>query len=218
MLIHLGFQEDAERELKTTIALDPQGIFAPYRQPRVQWQSQRFAEALATYEHQRRIAPTSSLSEEALVLGYLGRAEDGLALLDAGERDTVRRAAERINAASTNCDESAARAVLLARLGRGPEARTKIADAQRLGSRTSHFHHAAFAIATAWALMNERDSAVTWLERTADDGMPSYSLFLNDPTLKSLRGMPRYEALMRRLRAQNDRFREIVRAFAARTQ
>ena len=66
--------------------------------------------------------------------------------------------------------------------------------------------------------MNERDSAVTWLERTADDGMPSYSLFVNDPTLKSLRGMPRYEALMRRLRAQNDRFREIVRAFAARTQ
>ena len=215
MLIHVGFQADAERELNKTIALDPEGQFAPYRQPRVQWQSQRFADALATYEHQRRTARTSSLAEEALVLGYLGRAKDGLELLAAGEKDTTRRAMERINAASTNSDESATQAVLLARLGRAGEARRKIADAQRLGSGTSHFHHAAFAIATAWALMNQRDSAVTWLERTANDGMPSYSLFLNDPTLKPLRGMPRYDALMQRLRAQDDRFREIVRVFGA---
>jgi serine/threonine-protein kinase len=216
MLIHIGFQEDAERELEKSIALDPESQFAPYRQPRVLWQSQRFAEALNKYEQQRRTGPTSSLSEEALVLGYLGRARDGLELLEMSERDTARRATERVNVAATSSDESAARAVLLARLGRADEARTRIADAQRLGSGTSHFHHAAFAIATAWALMNQRDSAVTWLERTADDGMPSYSLFLNDPTLESLRGVPRYQALMQRLRVQNDRFRDIVRSFGGR--
>ena len=191
--------------------------FAPYRRPRVLWQSQRFAEALATYERQRRTARTSSLTEEALVLGYLGRAGEGLTLLDEGGKDTVGRANEGRNAMAAGSDESAARAVLLARLGRAAEARAMIANAQRLGSGTSHFHHAAFAIATAWALMNQRDSAVTWLERTADDGMPSYSLFLNDPTLASLRGLPRYDALIQRLRTQHDRFRAIIAQFAVRT-
>src|SRR5262249_22763150 len=81
MLVHIGLESEADRELRTTIALDPQGAFAPYRVPRVQWQSQHFADALATYERDRLAGRTSSVPEEALVLGYLGRASDGLELL-----------------------------------------------------------------------------------------------------------------------------------------
>jgi eukaryotic-like serine/threonine-protein kinase len=200
--IHFGLFDQARRELESTIALDPAGDGARFRQPRVEWQSQQYPTALAQYERQRRQGSLSSIDEEALVYGYLGRSPEGLELL----RRYGGRNATRFG------DESAAEAVLLARVGRAAEARVKIADAQRLGSATSHFHHAAFAIATAWAIMNEPDSAVTWLDRTAHDGMPSYSLFLRDPALATLHGRPRYEALMRELRAQDQRFRAIVRS------
>ena len=197
--VHFGFFEEARRELASAVVLDPAGDWARFRQPRVEWQSQHFQAALAEYGRQRQHGSITSLDEEALVYGYLGRAAEGLELL--------RRYGGRN---SRHGDESAAAAVLLARVGRAAEARLKIADAQRLGSATSHFHHAEFAIATAWAIMNEPDSAVAWLDRTAHDGMPSYSLFLRDPALAALHGTPRYEALMKELRAKNQRFRDIM--------
>ena len=37
--------------------------------------------------------------------------------------------------------------------------------------------------------------------------MPAYDLFAGDPTLVTLKGMPAFEALMRRLRADSDKYR-----------
>ncbi|HEX4681771.1 MAG TPA: protein kinase [Gemmatimonadaceae bacterium] len=205
-LIHFGLFDEARRELTSAIALDPASDVARFRQPRVEWQSQQFPAALAEYERQRKQGGVSSIDEEALVDGYLDRSPEGLELLRRyGGRNATRAG-----------DESAAAAVLLARVGRAADARQKIADAVRLGSATSHFHHAAFAIATAWAIMNQPDSAVAWLDRTAHDGMPAYALFLRDPALAGLRGTPRYETLMKDLRAQDQRFRDIVQSFGAR--
>ncbi len=199
---HVGLFEEAMREFRTTMSLDPQNAFVTFRLPRVLWQQQKFAEALATYEAQRRTGHRSSVDEEALVLGYLGRAAEGIALLDVhGRRDKLRTG-----------DEAAARAVLAARMGRRAESRALIVEAERLGGAVSHFHHAAFAIATAWALMGDKANAVSWLERTARDGMPAWALFARDPALSSLHGDPRYEAMMRRLKAECDSYRAIVTA------
>ena len=202
LLTHLGLFDEAMREFRTVMSLDPRNRSVLYRLPRLLWQQQQFAEALSTYEAQRRSGVRTSIDEEALVLGYLGRAAEGIALLDAhGNRDKARAG-----------DEAAARAVLAARLGRPAESRALIVEAERQGGAVSHFHHAAFAIATAWALMGDKANAVSWLERTARDGMPAWALFAHDPALSSLRGDPRYEAMMRRLKAECDSYRAIVTA------
>ena len=189
---------EAERELRATLALDPVSNFARFRIPRVMWQQQRFAEALAAYQGDRALGWSTSISEEALVLGYLGRADEGLRLL-----------ARYPVADAMTGDSEAAAAVLLARLGRTADARMNMRKAEQMGAGRSHFHHAAFAIATAHAIMGEKAEAVRWLERTARDGMPSYTLFASDPALSTLKGVPEFEAMMTKLQAESDRYRRI---------
>jgi len=193
---HIGLLPEAQHELAEALAVDPASTFVRYRIPRVLWQQQQFTEALSRYERDRLAGWRTSIPEEALVLGYLGRPAEGLRLLDA---PTTK--------ADTTGDFEAARGVLLARVGRVAEARTNLARSEQLGGALSHFHHAAFAIATAHAMMGEKAEAVRWLERTASDGMPAYDLFAGDPTLVTLKGLPAFEALMRRLRADSERYR-----------
>ena len=200
LLVHLGFLAEAQREFATTFALDPTNETVRYRVPRVMWQRQQFAEALATYQRDRQNGWRTSLAEEGLVLGYLGRAADGLRLL----ADTVGGLGYQRE------DEEAAAGVLLARLGRFAEAKAKLSLAERLGASRSHFHHAAFAIATAHAIMGEKAAALRWLERTASDGMPEYELFANDPALVPLRGTPEFEAFMSRQRVTHARYADIL--------
>ena len=52
----------------------------------------------------------------------------------------------------------------------------------------SHFHHAQFTIACAYARLGRKAEAVDWLRRTGENGMPNYPLFRNDPNLRSLQG------------------------------
>ena len=106
-------------------------------------------------------------------------------------------------------DLEASRAVLLARLGRGGEVQHHIDEAVRLGSGVSHFHHAAYSIACAYALMGKTDLAMDWLQRTANDGMPAYLLFAGDPALASLHSSPRYAAFMRAERARWERLKKL---------
>ena len=196
---HIGLLPEAQRELAEVLAVDPANAFVRYRVPRVMWQQQRFAEALSTYERDRQAGWRTSIPEEALVLGYLGRANSGLQLLAKTTRS------------DTSGDVEATRGVLLARVGRIPEAKSNLARSEQLGGARSHFHHAAFAIATAHAIMGEKAEAVRWLERTAGDGMPAYDLFAGDPTLVTLKGVPAFEALMNRLRTDSERYRRVYR-------
>ena len=99
--------------------------------------------------------------------------------------------------------------MLLARLGRTADATMSMRKAEQMGGARSHFHHAAFAIATAHAIMGEKMEAVRWLQRTARDGMPAYTLFAKDPALATLKGVPEFESMMMKLRAESDGYRRM---------
>ncbi|HVQ47460.1 MAG TPA: hypothetical protein VMS62_11555, partial [Gemmatimonadales bacterium] len=43
-----------------------------------------------------------------------------------------------------------------------------------LGEDLSHFHHAAYNIAAAYAQMGDHTAAVRWLRRSAEEGFPCY--------------------------------------------
>jgi tetratricopeptide (TPR) repeat protein len=92
------------------------------------------------------------------------------------------------------------KAMLLAKAGKEKEAEDTIADAIRIGKGFGHFHHTAYNIASAYALLNKRSEAIKWLEEAANDGFPCYPWFAKDDNLKSLRTDDAFIAFMAALR------------------
>ena len=91
------------------------------------------------------------------------------------------------------------RAMMLAKAGSRAGAETEIATAIRLGQGFGHFHHTAYNIASAYALMGDRVQAVRWLRTAAEEGFPCYPLFASDKQLDSLRSDKDFIALMQKL-------------------
>ena len=212
LYLHYGFMEEAGAELATSLSLNPRdgcettqciGFSLP-RVARVFWYRQQFDSALAVY---RRfpVGAGSWTWEYAVVLGAVGRPADGLALLD-----STRRAAGPAGV-DKGYDREAARGLLKAMLGRRDDALAQIRLATSHPTGRSHFHHAQFTIACAYARLGDARDAVDWLRRAADNGMPNYPLFRDDPNLRGLRGDPGYQALMTRLRQQFDANTRLVR-------
>ncbi len=51
--------------------------------------------------------------------------------------------------------------------------------------------------------------AVRWLRTTAEEGMPCYPMFRDDPLLKNLRGDPGYDRLLEEMRRDWERRRSV---------
>jgi hypothetical protein len=56
-----------------------------------------------------------------------------------------------------------------------------------------------------WSVSRIKDQAVRWLQRTAEEGMPCYPMFRDDPQLKNLRGDPGYDRLLEEMRRDWER-------------
>jgi tetratricopeptide (TPR) repeat protein len=194
LLFHVGLLDAARKELETTMTLDPGNQFVPPRISRVMWYEGKYDSALA-----RMNVGIGFPEEHALVLGYLGRAADGIQALDrAGPSQR------------TGSDVHAARAVLFARLGRRWEAEAEIRAAIPDGPTASHFHHAEFMIGSAYSLLGNAEQARRWLDRMANDGMPNYALLANDPSLANARSAPAFQSFLSRERARNDVLKSIL--------
>jgi len=100
-------------------------------------------------------------------------------------------------------------AIMAALEGNARLAEEKIATASQQGKGFGHFHHTAYHIACAYALMNRIDDALEWLEHAADDGFPCYPMFARDSMLNNLRRDARFDALMARLKMQWENYRQI---------
>ncbi|HET6768738.1 MAG TPA: adenylate/guanylate cyclase domain-containing protein [Chitinophagaceae bacterium] len=191
---HIGMLDEALSELRTALTLDPASRFALPRVARVHWYQQKFDSALIGFS---TLQPSDWLREHAIVLWNLGKTDEAFKALD--KMGTVKQ--------KLSYDLAAGYAVLYAGTGRKKEAEEKIKFAIENGQGFSHFHHAEHLIASAYALMGNADSAVTWLQKTADHGFPCYPLFKNDPNLKSLRNDPGYISLMEKLKKQWEYFK-----------
>ena len=208
LYFHYGFTKEARDELAASLSLDPRdgcpdvaaciGFSRP-RVARVLWYEQKFDSALAIYDAIPFLG--GFVWEQAVVLNALGRSAEAIALLDSS------RAAGDVE----SVDRLASRALIHATLGHTAQARAHIDAVVAPPRSRSHFHHAQFTIACAWARLGRKGEAVEWLRRTAENGMPNYPLFRNDPNLQGLRGDPGYERLMEELRRQFEANAKLVR-------
>jgi TolB-like protein len=209
LLFHYGFHEEARAELHRSLSLDPRDKcrpacpgFSTGRLARVLWYEQKFDSALAAFRALPVLAGWAT--EEAVVLGDLGRPGEGLALLDST------RPGESGISPAADADQLSARALLRAMEGQSADALESIRLAITRASTRSHFHHAQFSIACAYARLGRKADAVDWLRKTAENGMPNYPLFRNDPNLKTLQGDAEYERLLASLQAVWVRRRQLV--------
>ncbi|HEV2827608.1 MAG TPA: tetratricopeptide repeat protein, partial [Pyrinomonadaceae bacterium] len=101
-------------------------------------------------------------------------------------------------------------AVLAASDGKERVAEDKINSAVKTGKGFGHFHHTAYHIACAYALMNKPEPSIKWLEVAAEDGFPCYPLFERDTNLNNVRQDARFITLMAKLRQQWEHYKTIL--------
>ncbi len=191
---HIGLLDEALQEFQIALKLDPGNAFASYRMQRIHLYQQR--NALALEEMQREMNPRNW--QFPLALDHLGRGAEAMEAVEVGLRDPK---------APNRADFESVQAILLARQGKQEEAMTAISNADHHLRGNSHFHHAQYNIACAYALMGKRAEAMDWLQQTAREGLPCYPLFEKDPYLDGLRKDAAFQTFMQKQKAQWEGFR-----------
>jgi hypothetical protein len=103
------------------------------------------------------------------------------------------------------------RAVIEAADGNRSEAERAIAVAIEKGRGYGHFHHTAYHIACAYALLNRPDEAVTWLEDAANNGFLNYPMYAQDPNFENIRQNERYKRFLETVRKQVERYQALLK-------
>jgi DNA-binding winged helix-turn-helix (wHTH) protein len=199
---HVGLLDLAEEHVRAAVDINPNNTMARFRVGvYAAWQC-RFDEALAILKTvPSEVSPMLIDRVRAEVLVQIGRLEDARIVVD----EYLSRYPRDEGGSFTSVS-----ALLLAKAGNSRRTEDLVAHAISVGKDFGHFHHSAYNIASAWAALHRPDEAVKWLEDAADDGFPCYPYFEADPNLESLRGHPRFTALMSRLRQRWQRFTRIA--------
>jgi TolB-like protein/Tfp pilus assembly protein PilF len=98
------------------------------------------------------------------------------------------------------------RAMLYAKAGETDKAEREIAKAVQQKERFVHFHHTAYQIASAYALMNQPNKAVAWFKESVNDGWNCYPLFIVDENLAPLKEIPEFKRLLAEEKKRHEYF------------
>ncbi len=189
---HIGYFDDALRESREAAATNPNNYLAVYRIAQTLAFQGKFEEA---YDSLQAIPQEVNPS----LIGY----QTAWVLFNLENRAEAAATIEQLLQMYPEDDGAlflSMQAIFAADAGEQAKAREKIQLAIRLGRGFGHFHHTAYHIAVASALMNEVEDAVHWLEAASRDGFPCYPLFESDANLDSLRQHTRFHQFMEKLR------------------
>jgi len=202
VLNHVGLLDEAHEELNKALAANPANNLARFRVGETLLFEGKYEEALNAL---RNVPPdvNPSLIGHQIVLALfdLGRREEAAATIDKFLKDYP----EDNRGLLTSLQ-----AILAASSGQPRVAEEKIQLAIERGKGFGHFHHTAYHIALAYAIMNKQTEAIQWLESTADSGFPCYVMFETDHNLDNLRQNDRFKALMARLKQQWQKYKELA--------
>jgi tetratricopeptide (TPR) repeat protein len=199
---HIGAFDEALQESQKAITTNPNNNLAQLRIGQILDFQLKYEQALSVLRAiPRDVNPALVGSETAWALFNLGKKEEAATLLEQLLKDYP----EDNGGLFTSVQ-----AVLAASAGQGQKAEDKIKLAIERGKGFGHFHHTAYHIACAYALMNNPEQAIKWLEVAADDGFPCYPLFERDSNLDSLRQDARFVTFLERQKQQWEHFKTIL--------
>ena len=199
---HVGLMEEAEQSVKKAIELNPNNTLARFRAGVYLAYQGKFDDALAIYKTiPRDFTPLLVDRSTAEALIQTGRLSEAEKIVD----DYLNRFPQDEGGSFTSV-----KALLLAKAGKINEAEETIERAAEIGKGYGHFHHTAHNIASAYAALNRPEEAVTWLQNAADDGLPNYTYFENDPNLNNIRNHPRFVEFMSKLRSRWEQFKSLI--------
>jgi tetratricopeptide (TPR) repeat protein len=185
--LHIGLLDQGQRELETALAINPGNTLARFRLGQIEM-------CRAKYEEAFQIFDSTPLEKNPIVAAYkanalfrLGRTEEASALIEQLLKDYPKDEGGQV---------ISVKAMMLAKAGKQREAEAAIQHAIDIGRGYIHFHHTSYNIASAYALMNQPEPAMKWLQVTAEEGFPNYPLFEGDANLDNLRKDPRFIAFM----------------------
>lgn len=202
VLSHVGLMDEALSELDQALGANPSNNLARFRVGEVLFFQGKHELALTAL---RNVPPDVN---PALV-GH----QIVFALFNLGRRDEAEATLEKFlkeYPADNRGLFTSLQAILAASAGQHREAEEKIESAIQRGKGFGHFHHTAYHIACAYAIMNRHDEAMRWLESAANDGFPCYVLFERDRNLDNLRQDARFQALLARLKQERERYKSAL--------
>ena len=194
VLGHVGLLDESLAELDKALAANPANNLARFRVGETLLFQGKYEQALTAL---RNVPPDVNPSlighQIVLTLFELGRKDEAAATLEKFLQDYP----EDNRGLYTSLQ-----AVFAASAGQQRLAEEKIKLAIERGKGFGHFHHTAYHIALAYALMNRPEEAITWLDSAANDGFPCYVLFETDHNLDNLRQQERFKSLMTKWKQQ----------------
>ncbi len=195
---HIGLLDKAEGELQQALAINPTYSGARFRLGINQLSQGKYEQALLFFNDTQRFIPSMWTFQTSLALFELGRKKEASTLIS----EFLRTEPQDEGGVVT-----AMQALLLADSGRRSEAERMIQVAVKKGEGFVHFHHTAYAVGSAYALMNNPQQALKWLQLAADDGFPCYPMYESDPILNNLRKDPRFIEFLAQLKRQWEQYK-----------
>jgi TolB-like protein/DNA-binding winged helix-turn-helix (wHTH) protein/Flp pilus assembly protein TadD len=195
---HIGLLDKAADELQKALAINPTYTGARFRLGINLLNQGKYEQALLFFNDTQRFMPPMWTFQTSLALFHLGRKKEASTLII----EFLRTEPQDEGGVVT-----AMQALLLADSGRRSEAERMIQVAIKKGEDFGHFHHTAYAVGSAYALMNKPQQALKWLQMAAEDGFPCYPMFEKDPILNNLRRDPHFIEFLAQLKGQWEQYR-----------
>ena len=190
--VHIGLFDEAAEEINKTLEINPNNATVRLRMIAVDTYQGKFEEAIEvvkTTPPDLYPANFSRITADSLV--HLGRLKEAKTVIDEYSNSYPKDEGGNV---------TSVKAILLVKEGKQKEAEATIQRAIEIGKGFGHFHHTAYNIASAYALMKRPYEAVSWLQNAADDGFPCYPYFEIDHNLDNLRQDPSFITFMSKLK------------------
>ena len=192
--LHIGLLDQGWAEIQKALAINPGNTLARYRLGVIDMCRGKYEEAFQIFNSTPlEQSPSLLASYTSTALFRLGRSQEASAIIEQFLKDYPKDEGGLV---------TSVKAMMLAQAGKQREAEDTMQRAVEIGRGYAHFHHTSYNIASAYALMNQPEPAMKWLQVTADEGFPCYPLFEGDAHLDNLRKDPRFISFMAKIKQQ----------------
>ncbi len=195
---HIGLLDKGFDEAQKAIAIDPQNTGARFRLGINLLYQGHYEESLAAIRDSQRFFPSLWAFQTSFALFQLGRKDEAEARVE----EFLTKYPQDDGGVLTGMQ-----AMFAAAAGDHRRAEERIRSAVKIGQGYQHFHHTAYIIGSAYALMNQPEPALKYLRMAAEDGFPCYPLFERDANLNNLRKDPHFVRFMADLKKQWEHYK-----------